>query len=152
MKSKTKATVVLVTQLVLSMLVMSHAHLSERRYLCEDACGYIRYDSFLGLVFLMLLFTASVSFVRLMTSDTAFRAWKRFMIFFVPAGTVFALPAFMGGGGAWAIGSGPDSEVTMWLLGIVYTLGSIGIIAWYAVRERQKQKQRRDDGVEGGEL
>jgi hypothetical protein len=150
MRSKSIALSVVVASFVSSVLVILHARASERRYLCEEVCGYLRYDAFLGLIFLTVLFVASVSIIRILTSDVAFRAWKRFMTFFVPIATLFALPAFMGGGGAWAIGSGPDSEITMWIVGIVYTLVSIGIIVRHAVRERQTRN--RGDGVEGDDL
>jgi len=139
MSTKKKAGIVFLVALASGGLVILHAAVSDRKYLCTEVCNYIDYKALLGALFLIALFIASIAFVRLLTSDHAFRAWKLFMLFFVPIGAIFALPAFMGGGGGWAISSGPDSEITVWLLGIVYALVSIGIIVWYAVRERRER-------------
>ncbi len=137
MSPKKTALLILVTTLAGTGLVVLHAVTSTKRYLCEEVCGYVRYSDFLGVIFLSMLLIASVALVRLLTSHAAFRTWKRSMLVFVPLSALFALPAFTGGGGGWGISAGPDSEVTMWMIGIVYGVMSGGIIVWFAIRERR---------------
>jgi len=84
--------------------------------------------SFLGGVIVATLFTSSVLFFRLISTDTGFASWKKFMKYFAPIAIVIAFfGGFNDGGGSWAVG-GHDSEITMWLLGIAYVVGSAIII------------------------
>jgi len=80
--------------------------------------------NFLGGVIVATLFTSSVLFFRIVSTDTAFASWKKFMKYFAPIILVIALfGGFGDSGGSWAVG-GNDSEIMMWLLGIVYVVGS----------------------------
>ncbi|MCK5027791.1 MAG: hypothetical protein KAS07_05220 [Candidatus Pacebacteria bacterium] len=89
-------------------------------HLCPKEIG-----RFLAMIFPILLFTSSIFFVHLISTDTGFASWKKFMKYFAPITLVIALfGGFSDGGGSWAVG-GYDSEIMMWLLGVVYVVGSV---------------------------
>lgn len=118
----------LIAPLLLAVIVFFHAGHTNREYLCTESCSYIEYNAFLGLVFLSLLFIASISLIRLLMSDQAFGTWKKFMKVFTPLGLALALLIGLdSGGGSWGPG-GVDGEIVIWFLGIVYIAGSLGII------------------------
>lgn len=126
MISKKQASFYFITTLMAGGLVAICGILSNRKYLCNfdlKIC-YTRFDNFLGALFLLLLFISSIFFIRLISTDTGFASWKKFMKYFTPIAVALAFfGGFSDGGGSWAVG-GHDNEITMWLLGIVYVAGS----------------------------
>ncbi|MCK5027393.1 MAG: hypothetical protein KAS07_03165 [Candidatus Pacebacteria bacterium] len=126
MSSKKKARIYFIVLFTASILTLFSPG-KERDYLCNfnlDIC-YTDYNSIIGAIFLLFLFTSSIFFVRLISTDTGFASWKKLMKYFVSIVLFIALiGGFSSGGGSWAVGS-PDGEIMMWLLGIVYVVGSL---------------------------
>ena len=130
MLSKKRALIYLVISACSSVLVILHARYSERGYLCEEWCSYIDYNAFLGSIFDFLLFLSSVFLIRLIATDTAFSAWKKFAKYFGAVVVVLAVfGVYEDQGSQWAVGGDiiPLIPLTIFL----YIVGSIIIIRRY---------------------
>lgn len=124
MLTKKGALLYFVFSLVTAGLVIFHAGAAKKEYLYGNS---IDYNDFLGMLFVSLLFLSSVFFFRLVSSDSGFAGWKRFMRYFAPVACIIVfLLTFDSGGGGWVLGDG--TEILMGLLIFSYIAGSLIVI------------------------
>lgn len=119
---------------------INEAWLSHSSF-CDSWEGWCpKIVGFLRIAFIALLSLSSVFFVRLITSDSVFSSWKKFMKYF--AAFVFILwltGSFTSGHGSIGISMGGSRDNVIATV-VIYILGSIILIVRQKLHEKRQEK------------